>query len=333
MSYYKKVLLLSLVILITGCSSKNPTRVSSNSYSYPDKLPATMKPYTIKGKTYYPETVALGDTQKGIASWYGPGFHGKKTSNGETYSMYSQTAAHKTFPMNTMVKVTNLRNHKSTIVRINDRGPFVDDRVIDLSKKVALQLGVHEGGTAPVKLEVVGVDKKYNVSNSTLLAMQQKKTPVAPKISSEPKNLPSTDYNKQDYNNQTISDYSDYNEDDRIEADNLDNNKVNNEIEAIRVASKDVPDYTSKYKKINEEQKQAKSLVAYNNFYVQIGSFENPQKAYNLKNSHNLSGHDIIVKNIDGKYKALVAGFNTKEEAREFARNGQFNGAFVTNKI
>ncbi|MBQ7270980.1 MAG: septal ring lytic transglycosylase RlpA family lipoprotein, partial [Campylobacter sp.] len=66
-----------------------------------------MRPYTINGKTYYPEHVSVGDTQKGIAIWYGPNFHGKKTSNGERYDMHAMTAAHKTFPMNTMVKVTN----------------------------------------------------------------------------------------------------------------------------------------------------------------------------------------------------------------------------------
>ncbi|QOQ88108.1 septal ring lytic transglycosylase RlpA family protein [Campylobacter corcagiensis] len=115
-----------------------------------------MRPYTIRGKTYYPETVKVGDTQSGLASWYGPGFHGKSTSNGERYSMYAQTAAHKTYPMNTMVKVTNTNNGKSTIVRINDRGPFVAGRVIDLSKKAASDIDVVARGTAPVKLEVVG---------------------------------------------------------------------------------------------------------------------------------------------------------------------------------
>ncbi|PSM51869.1 septal ring lytic transglycosylase RlpA family protein [Campylobacter blaseri] len=115
-----------------------------------------MRPYTINGKTYYPTTVKVGDIQRGLASWYGPNFHGKSTSNGEKYNMYAQTAAHKTYPMNTMVKVTNLNNSKSAIVRINDRGPFVKGRIIDLSKKVANDLGVIATGTAPVILEVVG---------------------------------------------------------------------------------------------------------------------------------------------------------------------------------
>ena len=93
---------------------------------------ATMRPYMVGGKMYYPTVVQTGTIYRGIASWYGPNFHGKKTSNGEWYDMYAMTAAHKTLPMNTIVKVTNLLNGKSVIVRINDRGPFVKNRIIDL---------------------------------------------------------------------------------------------------------------------------------------------------------------------------------------------------------
>lgn len=297
----KFIFFFSSLVLITGCSSKRPS--VSNPQVARNSVPATMKPYTIKGKTYYPKTVAIGDTQKGIASWYGPGFHRKKTSNGENYDMYAQTAAHKTFPMNTMVKVTNLANHKSTVVRINDRGPFVDDRIIDLSKKVALQLDVHEGGTAPVKLEVVGVDKKYNI-NPNFVPIKKDTTYVA---------------------SNTYSDYSEFNKLNDSKSDDFSSDNL-----AKSAPKKEIPDYTSKYKKINEEQKINKEMIAYNNFYVQIGSFENPQKAYKLKNQHSIAGHNIIIKNVGGKYKALVAGFTSKEDAREFAQNGKFSGAFVT---
>ncbi|MCI6694055.1 MAG: septal ring lytic transglycosylase RlpA family protein [Campylobacter sp.] len=115
-----------------------------------------MRPYTINGKTYYPTTVSVGDTALGTASWYGPNFHGKKTSNGETYNMNAMTAAHKTLPMNTMVRVINLGNGAQTTVRINDRGPFVAGRIIDLSKAAATSIGMIGAGTARVKLEVVG---------------------------------------------------------------------------------------------------------------------------------------------------------------------------------
>lgn len=151
-------------ILLVSCSS--PIRLSN----YPDSSQdfksspntsaasqrATMRPYTINGKTYYPTTVSVGDTALGIASWYGPNFHGKKTSNGEIYNMNAMTAAHKTLPMNTMVRVTNLGNGAQTTVRINDRGPFVAGRIIDLSKAAATSIGMIGAGTARVKLEVVG---------------------------------------------------------------------------------------------------------------------------------------------------------------------------------
>ena len=121
---------------------------------------ATMRPYEVFGKKYYPSYAKIGDTQTGIASWYGPKFHAKKTSNGEIYNMYKSTAAHKTLPMNTMVKVESLENGKSTIVRINDRGPFVGSRIIDLSNKAAHAIDMVGKGTAKVKITVIGFNAK-----------------------------------------------------------------------------------------------------------------------------------------------------------------------------
>lgn len=126
---------------------------------------ATMKPYQIAGKWYHPQEVKLGDTFEGLASWYGPDFHTKKTSNGETYNMYAHTAAHKTFPMNTVVKVHNLENGKSTIVRINDRGPFVEGRIIDLSNAAAKDIDMLKAGTAKVRLEVIGFKGVINTES------------------------------------------------------------------------------------------------------------------------------------------------------------------------
>ncbi|NPA59181.1 MAG: septal ring lytic transglycosylase RlpA family protein [Epsilonproteobacteria bacterium] len=118
-----------------------------------------MRPYVVNGVRYHPTVVSVGDIFRGRASWYGPKFHGKLTSNGEIYDMYAKTAAHKTLPMNTMVKVTNLSNGLSTVVRINDRGPFVQTRIIDLSKTAAKEVGLIADGTAPVKLEILGFHK------------------------------------------------------------------------------------------------------------------------------------------------------------------------------
>lgn len=117
---------------------------------------ATMKPYQINGKWYYPQKVSIGESYDGIASWYGPDFHNKKTSNGETYDMHLHTAAHKTLPMNTIVKVVSKDTNKSTIVRINDRGPFVENRIIDLSAAAAKDIDMVKSGTARVNIEVVG---------------------------------------------------------------------------------------------------------------------------------------------------------------------------------
>ncbi len=93
--------------------------------------------------------------QQGVASWYGPDFHGKKTANGETYDMDDLTAAHKTLPFNTVVRVENLKNGRSVVVRINDRGPYVGDRIIDLSRKAAQEMDMIGPGTAPVRLILV----------------------------------------------------------------------------------------------------------------------------------------------------------------------------------
>ncbi len=112
------------------------------------------KPYKISGKWYYPAVDQAYD-EVGIASWYGKQFHGKKTANGEIYNMNSLTAAHKTLPLPTNVKVTNLQNGRSIIVRVNDRGPFVGDRVIDLSRRAAQVLGFTNQGTTKVRVQVV----------------------------------------------------------------------------------------------------------------------------------------------------------------------------------
>lgn len=151
-------------LFFAGCSQHAGTYGYSSAHtpSKPRSSPAihraTLRPYAINGKTYYPTVVSVGWTQEGIASWYGPNFHGGKTSNGEIYNMYEMTAAHKTLPMNTMVRVTNRRNGRSVVVRINDRGPFVKGRIIDLSYIAGKKIGIEKTGTAPVKLTVLGFD-------------------------------------------------------------------------------------------------------------------------------------------------------------------------------
>jgi rare lipoprotein A len=107
------------------------------------------------GKTYVPLEHADGFVETGLASWYGPGFHGKKTASGETYDMHARTAAHKTLPLGTIVQISNLENGAAATARINDRGPFVRGRVIDLSYALATDLGVVGPGTARVRVEAL----------------------------------------------------------------------------------------------------------------------------------------------------------------------------------
>jgi len=123
-------------------------------YLEPSSKMGNPKSYVINGIRYFPQKERGGFSQTGIASWYGTKFHGRLTSNGEVYDMYKMTAAHKTLPLPTYVKVSNLENGKSIMVRVNDRGPFVEDRVIDLSYVAAIKLGMTQAGTARVRVDV-----------------------------------------------------------------------------------------------------------------------------------------------------------------------------------
>ena len=154
------VLLTSALLTSAGCGKKtidsSPSVRTTRPAPVQKKAPrGTYKPYTIRGITYYPLADSNGFVQDGIASWYGRDFHGRKTANGETYDMYSMTAAHKILPMNTRIRVVNLENGKSAILRVNDRGPFVSNRVVDCSYEAARVLGFADKGLARVRLEAV----------------------------------------------------------------------------------------------------------------------------------------------------------------------------------
>lgn len=114
-------------------------------------------PYEVFGKTYWVMASPDGYTEEGIASWYGMKFQGRLTSNGEIFDVYKATAAHKSLPLPSYVRVTNLENQASMIVRVNDRGPFVDDRLIDVSYGVAVRLGFAEQGTTRVRIDFIDV--------------------------------------------------------------------------------------------------------------------------------------------------------------------------------
>lgn len=131
--------------------------------------------YTVLGKTYHPYASSAGFVEEGLASWYGHDFHGKKTANGERYNMYGVSAAHKLLPLNTRVRVVNLENGREIVLRINDRGPFVGDRIIDLSYGAAQKLGTVEKGVARVRVEAIGTQAPKQLRTNTRLAQSPAK--------------------------------------------------------------------------------------------------------------------------------------------------------------
>ena len=170
--------LTALVLAVTACTSTPPRQTRAplaqppqpplDINAIPDAVPRP-EPiakrgnppfYDVFGKRYYTLRTSNGHVERGIASWYGPNFHGKQTSTGEPYDMYAMTAAHKTLPLPTYARVTNLNNNRSIVVRINDRGPFVDDRIIDLSYTAAAKLDMLGPGTAPVEITAIDPNRQ-----------------------------------------------------------------------------------------------------------------------------------------------------------------------------
>jgi peptidoglycan lytic transglycosylase len=143
-----------MLLIVFGCAGRAPAPQPP-----PPGEPGYPKPYKVLGKWYQPLPHAEGFRQNGVASWYGREFHGKKTSNGEFYDMHAMTAAHKTLPLGTYVRVNNLENNRSAVVRINDRGPFVHGRIIDLSYAAADDIGIVDSGTARVEVIALGRPK------------------------------------------------------------------------------------------------------------------------------------------------------------------------------
>ncbi len=159
-----RILLIGLPLIeISGCGVRDGAPDRFVRSDTPDAVPANEPlsrygnpdSYTVLGKTYHVMKQASGFTQEGIASWYGTKFHGRKTSSGEPYDMYAMTAAHKTLPLPTYVEVTHKGNGRKIIVKVNDRGPFHDGRIIDLSYAAARKLGISATGTGPVSIRVI----------------------------------------------------------------------------------------------------------------------------------------------------------------------------------
>lgn len=188
-----KFLALLLALVLAGCEStpsppagdSGPQRIPRGVLTQADPVPSdeplsasgNSMSYVVFGKRYYRLKTARGFDEEGVASWYGRKFHGRLTASGEPYDMYTMTAAHKSLPLPTFARVTNLRNNRSIVVRINDRGPFVDDRLIDLSYAAAAKLDMLAAGTARVRVQTLS-----GVPGETLQR--------APERAPEPKPLP-----------------------------------------------------------------------------------------------------------------------------------------------
>lgn len=194
MQLNKAITVFFILSILTACST---SRYSQRHDSAPMRKPtftelqdASVKiepvgrgnnPYQIKGIDYVPMKTRKPFQETGIASWYGKKFHGHLTSNGEIYDMYAMSAAHKTLPLPSYVQVTNLSNNKSVIVRVNDRGPFHQNRIIDLSYSAAYKIGVYDTGTAKVKIETLLSPPKAKVIAAKTPPKDEKNNKQPPK--------------------------------------------------------------------------------------------------------------------------------------------------------
>ena len=189
---------LAVVVVVAGCGSRGgyyrddwpPRGVSkSDVEGIPDAVPKQEplsetgnRPYKALGKKYYPMKSALGYSERGVASWYGKKFHGARTSSGEKYDMLAMTAAHRTLPLPTYVKVRGLQNGKSVIVKVNDRGPFLHNRLIDLSYAAAYKLGVVSTGTGLVEVTTVTPASYQQQASYTIGAPVSARSVSRPKL-------------------------------------------------------------------------------------------------------------------------------------------------------
>lgn len=172
------LLLISISLSLISCSSSTsryeskydgPPSQNIDVSTIPDAVPQTTrrsksgnpKSYVVFGKRYHVMSSSQGYKERGLASWYGSKFHGKRTSSGEPYDMHGMTAAHKTLPLPTYVKVTNLKNGRQVILKVNDRGPFHANRIIDLSHTAAIKLGIKGTGTGLVEVEAINPEQSY----------------------------------------------------------------------------------------------------------------------------------------------------------------------------
>src|SRR5437660_2228465 len=191
-------LLVALGFILAGCSSPGPQSSEHHSAGYHRGQPSYKvgSPYQVNGKWYTPQ-VDYGYDETGLASWYGAAFDGQATANGEVFNLNELSAAHKTLPLPSVVEVTNLQNGRSLRLRVNDRGPYVDRRILDVSRRAAQLLGFEMAGTTPVRVRIlkdesiqVAEAAKRGQSGSVQLAAAARSLPVEAAAPPRPPSLP-----------------------------------------------------------------------------------------------------------------------------------------------
>ena len=322
-------MLLSTALTLTGCTDN--TQVFSSSPSEATKQSSANSatntvgyykignPYQVAGVWYYPKE-DYSYKEVGVASWYGPDFHNGITANGEMYDMHALTAAHRTLPLPSVVRVTNLQNGRSLVLRVNDRGPFVNNRVIDVSMRAAQMLGFKEQGTTQVQVEILPEESKK--IKEELLAAAGQVTLAAPKSLDENLNNSQDSYSP-DYprlanppatnasavplvsapattKEKTFNDW----DDDLPKAQ-----AQKNAYEAQPAAKKEQPKQLQKPAEVKPVAKKETSVSVTSNvalgYYVQVGAFGNIDNAEKMRTKVSDFGKTVIQKTTTANGKTL----------------------------
>ncbi len=251
-----------------GPEANPPTNLDSIPDAQPKNeplLPRSNKPYVALGQTYKPMATTQTYKMRGIASWYGKRFHGKKTSSGETYDMYAMTAAHTVLPLPSYAKVTNLANGRSVVVRINDRGPFKKDRIIDLSYAAAYKLRLLAQGSGLVEVEAVNQGRQNDVNVPAVAAKEE----VRPGFTGQSTIVPAGEINGSEKSAAIIA--------------------ITSPSEAVTEASQTPPPTTTSTvatpqmeMSTTEPTENPTNAADVQNYFVQAGAFKNEANAENL---------------------------------------------------
>ena len=323
------VVVTAILLALSACSGIPERQVIQDKVdisTIPDAVPK-MEPlsesgnpesYVQGGKRYWIIPNPYNYKETGLASWYGTKFQGKRTSSGETYDMYKMTAAHKTLPLPTFARVTNLANNNTVVVRINDRGPFKDDRIIDLSYAAAKKLGISDGGTAKVEVRVI--DPMRFTANGTNTNGGAEATPLK-----QSKPLPVESIPPADTRPQTNAENSPA----ATDSAGMEVAATGSRTAAGAVATKGsattdmqrgTATGTETTPKPTAENAAAKDSTV--KIYVQVGAFGNAENAARLQTElSEIQSQNVIVDSSGGPqgiiHRVQIGPFNSEEEARQ----------------